>query len=161
MIFTLQVVVVIVVVIAFLLTAYKTTKGVSPVKAFLFFIVELVVFAGIGYGGQWAVAQSFIKVQLTKFRNTPLPSSEKLAVKGCVKNVGSYKATIVTLHIKVINNASGGSLSKSGDSRPQSIEYDLAVAKNLAKGTTKCFNKSFPYPPYFKLANIKAHVSAK
>ena len=103
--------------------------------------------------------QSFIKVKLSKFRNTPLPSSEKLAVKGCVKNVGKYKASTVTLHVKVVNNAAGGSLAKSGDSRDQTKEYNVLVAKNLAKGTTRCFNKRLKYPPYFRLANIKAHIS--
>jgi hypothetical protein len=156
----LKILVIIVVALLFLLTAYKTSKALTGGKAFLYIVVEIVVFIVIGFGAQWAVSQSFIKVKLTGFRNTPLPSSEKLAVKGCVKNIGKYKASTVTLHVKVINNASGGSFSSSGDSRPQKLELDTVVAKNLRKGTTKCFNKRFKYPPYFKLANIRAHVSA-
>lgn len=156
----LKILVVIVVILVFILVAYKTLKALSGAKAFGYILGELVVFAGIAFGAQWAVGQSFIKVELRNFHNTPMPSSEKLSVKGCVKNVGKFKAKEVTLYIKVVNNASGGSLSGKGDGRPQKKEYSIVVAKNLSKGTQKCFNKRFKYPPYFRLANIKAHISA-
>lgn len=155
----LKILVIIVVALLFLLTAYKTMKSLSGGKAFSYIVFELLVFVGIGFGAQWAVTQSFIKVELRNFRNTPLLSQEKLMVKGSVKNVGKFRASTVTLHIKVVNNASGGSFAKS-DSREQSLEFDVVVARNLAKGTTKYFRKSFPYPPYFKLANIRAHITA-
>lgn len=156
----LKIIVIIVVALLFIMVAYKTSKASSGGKAFLYIIIELAIFFAIGFGAQWAVTQSFIKIKLTKFRNTAIPSSERLAVKGCVRNVGSYRASKVTLHVKVINNASGGSFAKGGDDRPQKKKYTIVVAKNLAKGRTKCFNKSFKYPPYFRLANIKAHISA-
>jgi hypothetical protein len=160
MILALKIIVILIVVMVFFLTLYKTTRGVSAGKGLLYFMMEVLVFAAIGYGAQWAVTQSFIKVELRKFRNTPLPTSEKLAVKGCVKNVGSYKAKSVTLHVKVINNAAAGMSKGKDDSRENTLELNTVVARNLAKGTTKCFNKRFPYPPYFRLAHIKAHISA-
>lgn len=157
----LKVLIVIIMVLLFLLVAYKTLKALSSGKAFLYILIEAVVFTLLTFAVQWGVTQSFIKVELRKFHNTPLPTSEKLALKGCVKNVGRYKASTVTLHIKVVNNASGGSFGDSDAGRVNSLEKDIVVAKNLAKGTIKCFTKRIKYPPYFKLANIRAHISAQ
>lgn len=145
----------------FLFTAYKTMKSEkrSAVKSFFYVILEVLLFIGLTFGSFWMINQSFIKVKLTKFNNRPMPSSEKLAIGGCVRNFGTYKANSVTLHIKVINNASGGSFSKSGDGRESTVKFSTVVARNLAPKTQKCFKKRFPYPPYFRLANIRSHLS--
>ena len=145
----------------FLFVAYKTmkSKNNSTVTSFLYVILELLLMIGLTFGTFWMINQSFIKVKLTKFNNTPIPSREKLAIGGCVRNFGTYKANTVTLHIKIINNASGGSFSDSGDGRENTLEIDTVVAKNLAPKTQKCFKKRFPYPPYFRLANIRSHLS--
>lgn len=147
--------------LVFLFTAYKTMKSqsLSSVKSFLYVIIELIGFTVLTLGLFWTINQSFIKVKLTKFNNTPMPSSEKLAIGGCVRNFGTYKANAVTLHIKIINNASGGSFSDSGDGRENTLELSTVVARNLAPKTQKCFKKRFPYPPYFRLANIRSHLS--
>ena len=155
----LKILVVIVVFLLFILVAYKTLKDSSGMKAFIYVFIEFFIFAGLAFGVQWMVTQSFIKVELRNFHNTPVPSSEKLSVKGCVRNIGNYKASTVTLHIKVVNNASGGSFGSASD-KPQKLELKTVVAKNLAKGIQRCFNKRFKYPPYFRLANIRAHISA-
>ena len=157
LIVALKILVIIVVVLIFILIAYKTTKALSGGKAFVYVLVELAVFAAIAFGAQWAVGQSFIKVELKNFRTT-FPSPGKLALKGSVKNIGKFQATTVTLHVKVVNNASGG-LGKSGDSRDQTVEYHVVVARKLGKGITKRFNRNVKYPTYFKLSNIKAHIS--
>ena len=156
----LKIVVIIVVAVIFLFTAYKTMKALSGGKAFIYVIIEVVVFSALAYGVQYVVTQSFIKAELRNFHNTPIPTSEKLAVKGCVKNVGMYKASEVTLHIKVVNNALGGSFGPT-NGRPQTFNLDTVVVTNLAKGTTKCFNKRFKYPPYFKLVKMTRHISVR
>lgn len=153
----------IVIALIFLFVAYKTMKSKhhSTAVSFLYVIVELALVVGLTFGSFWMINQSFIKVKLTKFKNTPLPSREKLSISGCVRNFGTYKANVVTLHIKIINNASGGSFGDSGDGRENTLEIDTVVARNLAPKTQKCFNKRFPYPPYFRLANIRSHLSVK
>ena len=146
----------------FVFVAYKTikSKNNTTMASLLYVVLEALLFVGLTFGSFWAINQSFIKVKLTKFHNTPLPSSEKLAVKGCVRNFGTYKANTVILHIKIINNASGGSFGDSGDGRENTLELDTVVARNLAPKTQKCFNKRFPYPPYFRLANIRSYIRA-
>ena len=145
----------------FIFLIYKTSQTVKPTaKAFLYMILEIVLAVGMVFGSYFLINQGFIKVKLTKLKNRPIPSSEKLSVSGCVRNYGTYKASTVTLHIKVINNASGGSFSDSGDGRDSTLELDTVVARNLAPKTQKCFNKRFKYPPYFRLANIRTHIRA-
>jgi len=145
----------------FLFFIYKTIKSVGGIKGILYAFLEIILAVGLIYGSMLMINKSFIKVRLTKFNNTPMPSSEKLAIRGCVKNDGTYKANVVTLHIKVINHASGGSLKQDRtDGRDNTLEIDVIVAKNLAPKTQKCFTKRFRYPPYFRLANIRSHISA-
>lgn len=146
-------------VIVFLFAAYKTIKMVPVLKAFLFIPIELIVVIGLVFVSWWGVDSSFKKARLTRFGNTPMPNSEKLALHGCVKNVGKYKINTVTLHIKVINNATSGPTS-GNDGRDNTLEVDLPVVKNLAPSTQKCFKKRIKYPPYFKLANIQRHITA-
>ncbi len=160
LVMVMKIVSIVVVVLLFLWSAHKTTKSFRGMQAFMYIIAEVIIFVALAFAAQWSVAQAFIKVELTRFHNTPIPSSEKLAVKGCVKNIGSYKASEVVLHVKVINNAAKGMKKTKDDGRPQTLSFSTVVARNLAKGVTKCFNKSFPYPPYFRLAHIRRYLSA-
>ena len=146
-------------VFAFLFAAYKTMKMGNFFKALLYIIIELVVAAGLIFVSWWAIDSSFKKARLTRFGNTPMPNSEKLALHGCVKNVGKYKINNVILHIKVINNATKGPTSGS-TGRDNTLKVSLNIIKNLAPSTQKCFKKRIKYPPYFKLANIQRHITA-
>lgn len=155
----LKILVVMVIILIFFLAAYKTVKSISGGKVFGYILAEFVIFAGIAYGAQWIVTQSFIKVELKNFHNTHLLRQEKLAVKGTVHNIGKFKATEVKLQIKVINNFSGGSFAKIDDSCDATLVREFVVARNLGRGISKRFNKTFKYPSCFKLANIRAKLS--
>jgi len=107
------------------------------------------------------------KVALSKMRNKRILSTEKIIYTGVVKNVGNYPIGKVTFSIKLVNhghatgNVKGGnfykpsgffSFIKSGmgmKSKPQTIEKEFIVAKNLKPGQSLPFRVYFGYPPYF------------
>lgn len=107
------------------------------------------------------------KVTLSKMKNKRLLSTEKIIYTGIVTNVGNYPIGKVTFDIKLVNkghatgNVKGGNFYKpsgivsffSGgfgmSSKPQTIEKEFIVAKNLKPGQSKHFRVYFDYPPYF------------
>jgi len=107
------------------------------------------------------------KVELYKVKNKRLLSIEKIIYTGFVKNTGNYPIGKVTFSIKLVNkghatgNVKGGNFYKpSGflsffseglnmNSKPQTVEKEFIVAKNLKPGQAKAFRVYFDYPPYF------------
>ena len=107
------------------------------------------------------------KVELYKVKNKRLLSIEKIIYTGFVKNTGKYPIGKVTFSIKLVNkghatgNVKGGNFYKpSGflsffseglnmNSKPQTVEKEFIVAKNLKPGQAKAFRVYFDYPPYF------------
>ncbi|QOP46390.1 DUF2393 family protein [Sulfurimonas paralvinellae] len=107
------------------------------------------------------------KVTLSKMQNKRLLSTEKIIYTGIVTNVGNYPIGKVTFDIKLVNkghatgNVKGGNFYKpngimsffsSGlgmSNKPQTIEKEFIVAKNLKPGESKRFRVYFDYPPYF------------
>jgi hypothetical protein len=107
------------------------------------------------------------KVELSELKNKRLLSAEKIIYSGIVKNVGNYPIGKISFNIKLVNkghatgNVKGGNFYKpsgflaffSGglnrNNRPQTIEKEFIVAKNLKPGQSKHFRVYFDYPPYF------------
>ncbi|MEN4053895.1 MULTISPECIES: DUF2393 family protein [Sulfurimonas] len=107
------------------------------------------------------------KVELYKLKNKRILGIGKIIYTGVVKNVGNYPIGKVTFDIKLVNkghatgNVKGGNFYKpsgfisffSGgfnrNSKPQTIEKEFIVAKNLKPGQSKHFRVYFDYPPYF------------
>jgi len=107
------------------------------------------------------------KVELYKVKNKRLLSVEKIIYTGFVKNTGNYPIGKVTFRVKLVNrghatgNVKGGNFYKpSGflsffseglnmQSKPQTVEKEFIVAKNLKPGQAKAFRVYFSYPPYF------------
>ena len=110
------------------------------------------------------------KVELSKLKNKRILSIEKIVYSGIVKNVGKYPVGKVVLNIKLVNkghatgNVKGGNFYKPsgffeflgsavGDkkkNKPQAIEKEFVIAKNLKPGQAKPFRVYFRYPPYFR-----------
>jgi len=85
-----------------------------------------------------------------------------------VKNIGKYPVAKVYLNIKLVNaghatgNVKGGNFfQNSGFSdffsrganvlyKPQSIEKEFVIARNLKPGEVLPFRVTFRYPPYFR-----------
>ncbi len=143
----------------FLVIIVKSWNPEQPFKAFMILIVEVAVGVVVILLSSWAVDNSFKKAVLTQFSNRFIHSQEKLSIKGCVRNVGKYPINNVYLHIKVINNASGGSVQNNSSGRSNTLERSDKVVTHLSRGAQKCFVVSFKYPPYFKLANIQKQIS--
>ena len=141
-----------------LLIIIKSFKS-GALKGMIALLIMLVLSAGLMWATSWMIDQSFKKAALTKFSNRFLFREEKLALKGCVKNIGKYKINHVYLHVKIINNAAGGSAQTQNGGRENTMKYSATVAKNVSKGAQKCFSVQFKYPSYFKLANIQKHIS--
>jgi len=107
------------------------------------------------------------KVELYKVKNKRLLSVEKIIYTGFVKNTGNYPIGKVTFSIKLVNkghatgNVKGGNFYKPSGflsffseglnmkSKPQTVEKEFIVAKNLKPGQAKAFRVYFDYPPYF------------
>lgn len=158
MVFVLKIVADIFVALIMLLIMVKTIKGSSLINGLIIVLFEAILTIALIWGMSWMIDQSFKKAALTKFSNRFIFRAEKLALTGCVKNIGKYKINHVYLHIKIINNAVGGG-STNNNGRDNTLKYSTTVAKNLAKGSQKCFSTVFKYPAYFKLANIQKHLS--
>ena len=107
------------------------------------------------------------KVSLSKMKNKRILSTEKIIYTGVVKNIGNYPIGKVTFNIKLVNkghatgNVKGGNFYKpnglveffsggfNGPSKPQTIEKEFIVARNLKPGQSVPFRVYFDYPPYF------------
>jgi hypothetical protein len=107
------------------------------------------------------------KVSLSKLQNRRLLSTEQIVYRGKVTNVGNYTIGKVTFDIKLVNrghasgNVKGGNFYKPSGfvdfftggfnmrTKPQTIEKEFIVAKNLKPGQSQRFRVYFDYPPYF------------
>ncbi|BBG64942.1 hypothetical protein NNO_0240 [Hydrogenimonas sp.] len=108
------------------------------------------------------------KAKLVSIKNTRLLRSEEIVFKGKVENVGKFKIGQCKLTIKMINNPleagklSGSqvfkpsglgdffSMKESKQERPNTIEREFVVAKNLEPREVRPFTIHMKYPPYFR-----------
>ena len=107
------------------------------------------------------------KVSLSKMKNKRILSTEEIVYTGVVTNTGNYPIGKVTFDIKLVNhghatgNVKGGNFYKASGfldffsdgfhmrSKPQTVEKEFIVAKNLRPGESARFRVYFKYPPYF------------
>jgi len=107
------------------------------------------------------------KVALSKLKNRRILSIEKIVYSGMVTNTGKYPIGKVTFDIKLVNkghatgNVKGGNFYKPSGffsffsnglnlrAKPQTVEKEFVVAKNLKAGESAFFRVYFDYPPYF------------
>jgi hypothetical protein len=108
------------------------------------------------------------KVALSKLKNKRILVTEQIIYSGFVTNTGKYPIGKVTFSVKLVNrghatgNVKGGNFYKPsgffsfftegfnmGKSKPQTVEKEFIVAKNLKPGQAKYFRVYFGYPPYF------------
>ena len=135
------------------------------IKPMIFSVLLMSILVGaIGI----AVAEKYTKkVKLVKIDNRRYLTQEKISYFGLVKNVGKYPVAQVYLHIKLVNgghatgNVKGGNFYKPsglGDFfkganklyKPQTIEKEFVIAKNLKPGAVVPFRVTFDYPGYFR-----------
>ena len=132
----------------------------------------------IGSIGIAVVEKYTKKVKLIKLQNRRYLTQEKISYFGFVKNTGKYPLAKVYLHVKLVNaghatgNVKGGNFyknsgfadffSKGADIlyKPQTVEKDFVVARNVKPGEVIPFRVTFPYPPYFKNTADFVKVSA-
>jgi len=106
-------------------------------------------------------------VSLSKLKNKRILSTEKIIYSGVVTNTGNYPIGKVTFNIKLVNRGHATGNVKSGSfykpsgflsffsggfnmrEKPQTVEKEFIVAKNLKPGQSKIFRVYFDYPPYF------------
>jgi hypothetical protein len=116
-----------------------------------------------------AVAEKYTKkVKLISIDNRRYLSQEKISYFGRVKNVGKYPVAKVYISIKLVNGGHATGRVKGGNFyqansgffnifsganklyKPQSIEKEFFVARNLPPGASASFRVTFDYPGYFK-----------
>ncbi len=138
-------------------------KLVMPMILSTVLISSLIVTIGI------AAAEKYTKkVKLVKVDDRRYLSQEKISYFGLVKNVGKFPVKKVYLSIKLVNggHATGrvkgpnyykpsgffdmfnGGLGKLN--KPQTIEKEFVVARNLGPGEVAPFRVTFDYPGYFR-----------
>ena len=112
------------------------------------------------------------KAKLVEIKNHRLLRSEEIVFKGKVANVGKFKIGQCKLTIKMINNPleagklSGGqvfkpsglgdffSIKEGKNERPNTVEREFVVAKNLEPKEVRPFTIHMPYPPYFRKTRL-------
>ena len=115
-----------------------------------------------------AVAEKYTKkVKLVKVDNRRYLSQEKISYFGLVKNVGKYPVKKVYVSIKLVNGGHATGHSKGANFyktnsffsmfgganklyKPQSIEKEFVVARDLTPGEVARFRVTFDYPGYFR-----------
>ena len=141
----------------------KQKKLILPMIFSTVLISLLVVAIGI------AAAEKYTKkVKLVKISNKRYLTQEKISYFGLVKNIGKYPVKKVYITIKLVSgghntgNVKGGNFYKpsgfldffSGGAnklyKPQTIEKDLLIARDLGPGQVIPFRVTFDYPGYFK-----------
>ena len=142
-------------------------KSTSMKLSMLFSITLVSIFLAIF--SVFVVDKYTKHVELSKLKNKRLLSIEKIVYTGVVKNTGKYPIGKVVFSIKLVNkghvtgNVKGGNFYKpsgffdffasifSDDkkNKPQTIEKEFVVARNLKPGQKKAFRVYFRYPPYF------------
>lgn len=120
------------------------------------------------------------KATLYGVKNTRILRKESIVYTGYVKNKGDYTIGEITLKVKLVNrghvtgNVKAGSLyspsgffdfftSFGGDSktnRPQKVEEEFVVARNIEPGRAEAFRVEMPYPPYFKHVSDYTSITA-
>jgi len=148
-------------------------KLVLPMIFSVFLISALVASIGV-----MAAEKYTKKVKLIKVQNRRYLTQEKISYFGFIKNVGKYKVAKAYISIKLVNaghatgNVKPGNFYKasgfleffsSGANvlyKPQTIEKNFLIAKNLKPGEVVPFRVTFDYPPYFKNTSnfIKAYA---
>lgn len=116
-----------------------------------------------------AVAEKYTKkVKLLKIDNRRYLSQEKISYFGLVKNVGKYPVKKVYVSIKLVNGGhatgkvKGPNFYKTNSfldmfgganklyNKPQKVEKEFVVARDLTPGEVARFRVTFDYPGYFK-----------
>lgn len=112
-----------------------------------------------------AVVDKYTKVaKLYRLENKRNLSTEKIMYSGIVKNEGEYEIGEVVFEIKIVNGGSDVGGVKSGmffkpsgfsgflssGVKPQQIEHEFVVARNLRPGEAQDFRVYLDYPPYFR-----------
>jgi hypothetical protein len=97
-------------------------------------------------------------------------STEKVAIRGKIKNNGSFKIGQCKLEVTMSNKISPQNKGKvsyftpsssitdmfsSSKNRPNIIKEEFVAVKNLEPGKIKSFNISLPYPTYFDKARYR------
>ena len=114
------------------------------------------------------------KARLVSIENHRILRTEEIVFKGMVKNIGRFKIGHCTLSIKMVNNpVKAGELSgstlfkpsgieffgkKSKKERPNTVEREFVVARDLPPGAIQRFSVRMPYPPYFSKTRLIYHL---
>ncbi len=117
-----------------------------------------------------AVVEKYTKkVKLVKVDNRRYLTQEKISYFGYVKNVGKYPIGKVYIKIKLVNaghmtgKAKGTNFYQTSGfldffgaganklyNKPQTLEKEFVIAKNLKPGELASFRVTFGYPGYFR-----------
>lgn len=141
----------------------KQKELVKPIIFSTLLITSLVVTIGL------AAAEKYTKkVKLVKIDNKRYLTQEKISYFGLVKNAGKYSLKKVYLTIKLVNGGHATGKVKgpnyykpsgffnffsSGANKlykPQTIEKEFVIARDLKPGVVVPFRVTFDYPAYFK-----------
>jgi len=150
-----------------IIVAFRETK--SSVRNSMIFSSVLVVILVAAF--LIMALDKYTKIaKVTGVKNRRILNTEEIVYSGYVQNVGNYTIGKVKYEIKLVNkghatgNVKGGNFYKpsgffdffGGGSkdkktyRPQKVEYEFIIAKDLKPGETRFFSVAMPYPPYFK-----------
>ena len=136
------------------------------------------VFVLFGILAMFVVDRYTKSVTLENVTNERILRNESIVFRGTVRNTGMASIANCDIIIKLINSPttrddlrgenlfrpSGWSLfswlnSEKKDERPNFVEYEVSIAKNLKVKEYRNFYISMPYPPYFSKTQIITKTS--
>jgi len=167
--------------IIFLLLVLLSLREKNQKNILSMIFASFLVIVTAGVFSLMAIDKYTKKATLYGVKNTRILRNETIVFTGFVKNKGDYTIGKIVLKVKLVNkghvtgNVKAGSfykpsglfdfLSSFGEGsktyKPQKVEKDYVVAKNIEPGKAVFFRVQMPYPGYFKhvaeFTSITAH----
>ena len=167
--------------IIFVLLVLLALKEKNHKNTISMIFASFLVIVTAGVFSMMAMDKYTKKAKLYGVENTRVLRNETIVYTGYVKNIGDYTIGNITLKVKLINkghvvgNVKGGNFyrpsglidfftsigDESKSYKPQKVEEEFIVAKQIKPGKAVHFRVEMKYPPYFKhvshFTTIKAH----
>lgn len=167
--------------IAFVLLVFLALKEKNHKNTISMIFASFLVIVTASVFTLLAIDKYTKEAKLYGVKNTRILRNETIVYTGYVKNTGNYTIGEITFKLKLINkghvvgNVKGGNFYKpSGfigfftsfgeekrEYRPQKVEKEVVVARNIEAGKSAYFRVEMKYPAYFKhvahFTTIKAH----
>jgi hypothetical protein len=161
--------------VLFLLLVFVSRKETRPNVFWSMVFASFLVTSTGAFFTMFVLDKYTKKAKLLRIENHRILRTEEIVFKGKVMNVGKFTIGHCTLSIKMVNNpVEGGKLSGSqifkpsgldffkpkddSKERPNTVEREFVIAKNIKPKEIQPFTVRMRYPPYFTKTRLIYHL---